>query len=151
MQNGEYDYKTLHNKAVKAELWISVADKAVRRGRSTGNTSKKERVSRALSWYEQSEKTASDRRLIFAFIAFNALYALEYDYNNEQGLVTGSKESQSRNEFLERINNVRGSAEYFDFTEKEAKNMEKILQLPYLSKALWHNPGDEQKVCEDLK
>ena len=55
-----YDYNSLKAAAEEAGVWIDVRDNKVLRAHGKGNTNKKERVSRALSWYA---KKANPRRL----------------------------------------------------------------------------------------
>ena len=128
MQNSKYDYKTLRKKAEKAGLWIDVSTAGVMRGRDTGNTNNKERVSRALSWYTQSESaTTADLRLIYAFVAYNALYSCD-----------NIAEKDARDKFWERITESKGVATCFDFEPEEVENLAKILKIPYLSKKYWN-------------
>ena len=127
MQNSKYDHKTLRKKAEKAGLWIDVSTAGVMRGRDTGNTNNKERVSRALSWYAQSENTTADLRLIYAVIAYNALYSCD-----------NITDKEARDKFWEQIAESKGVAACFDFTPEEIENLAKILKIPYLSKKYWN-------------
>ena len=127
MQNSKYNYKTLRKKAKEAGLWIDVSTAGVMRGRNTGNTNNKERVSRALSWYAQSENATADLRLMYAFVAYNALYSSD-----------NITEKEARDTFWERIAESKGVATCFDFEPEEVENLAKILKIPYLSKKYWN-------------
>ena len=131
MQNSKYDYKTLREKAKEAGLWIDVAATDVMRGRDTGNTNNKERVSRALSWYTQSENTTADLRLIYAVIAYNALYSC--DNTDEQ-----NTEKAAQDKFWGQIAKSKKVVEFFNFTEEDIVNLEEIMKLHYLSKKYWN-------------
>ena len=131
MQNSKYDHKTLRKKAEKAGLWIDVSTTGVMRGRDTGNTNNKERVSRALSWYAQSENTTADLRLIYAVIAYNALYSR--DNTDKQ-----NTEKVAQDKFWEQIAKSKGVAACFDFAPEEVENLAKILKISYLSKKYWN-------------
>ena len=127
MQNSKYDHKTLRKKAEKAGLWIDVSTAGVMRGRDTVNTNNIERVSRALSWHAQSENATADLRLIYAVIAYNALYSCD-----------NITDKEARDKFWEEIAKSKGVATCFDFTPEEIENLAKILKIPYLSKKYWN-------------
>ena len=126
-----YDYNSLKAAAEEAEVWIDVRDANTPRGRGTGNTNKKERISRALSWYEKSELTEdADERLMFAFVAYNALYAQPIGGESEKYT------PQYRGVFWEKIQKT-GDGTILDFAKSESGKLKKILSMQYISFSYW--------------
>ena len=137
-----YDYESLKFAADEAGVWIDVQDAKVRRGKDTGNTDKKERISRALSWYAKSESVdAADERLIFAFVAFNSLYAREGE----------GKEKDAHKTFLSKLAKTDGVREIFNFALAEKKTLRNILSSQYLSKIYWKDEGGMREKAERLE
>ena len=137
-----YDYNSLKAAAEDAGVWIDVRDNKVLRGQGKGNTNKKERVSRSLSWYAKSESAATpDERLIFSYIAFNALYAQE-----EQ-----MKEYKAHENFLFQLIARGGGNEIFAFALEQKKALRKIMSSQYLSKIYWDDKGGMSEKGERLE
>ena len=139
-----YDYNSLKAAAEDAGVWIDVRDNKVLRGQGKGNTNKKERVSRALSWYEKSECAENaDDKLIFSFIAYNALYAQPSKDGNDNG-------KHERDVFWEKLFH-NGGDEIMRFVKKEVKNLEAILMSQYLSFLYWKDEGGMYEKHEQLR
>ena len=103
-----YLYADLKKIANEMNSWIDVQDRATKRGRETQNTNKKERVSRALSWYQRSEDSdIDDEKLIYSFIAFNALYS----QNN-------TEDKAARQEFWKKLQNSEKKHYLFEQASK---------------------------------
>ena len=104
-----YSYADLKKLANEMNSWIDVQDRVTKRGRETQNTNKKERVSRALSWYQRSgDNDIDDEILIYSFIAFNALYS----QNNIEDKV-------ARKEFWDKLQNSEKKQYLFEFSSKK--------------------------------
>ncbi len=126
-----YFYADLKKLANEMNSWIDVQDRAIKRGRETQNTNRKERVSRALSWYRRSEDSdIDDEKLIYSFIAFNALYS----QNNKT-------DKEARNEFWGKLRNSEKKHYLFELALKIEKVIENILSLWYLSSEYWNDVG----------
>ena len=138
-----YDYNSLKAAAEEADVWIDVRDNKVLRAHGKGNTNKKERVSRSLSWYAKSESAATpDERLIFSYIAFNALYA--QDKRNAHG-----KDAVYRSEFIGMLANSDYARLIVDFAHARIEELRKILSLQHLSEKYWNHTGDMKKAKLD--
>lgn len=153
----EYMHKSLLDKAKTAGLWIDVADKKTMRGRESGNTNNKERVSRALSWYARSETSAEDDRLIFAFIAFNALYSAHRKEIIEDPGKRSKELQKERNDFfavLKELAKNGRAGDCFDFSTAAVKKLEKVISSQYIMPAYWKDEGDylqKYRKIEDIK
>ena len=152
-----YSYNTLQKLAMAEErkLWIDTQSKDVMRGRDSDNTNKKERVSRALSWYEVSENSdiGSDERLIFSFIAFNALYEqpwkdIEAQYGKDDPSLA-SGEHFMRKIFYDKMLQTNHRRFLFIWNDDEIKCLVDILSFQYLSDQYWKNKGKPPEFVRD--
>ncbi|MGI9296997.1 MAG: hypothetical protein ACR2QC_03765 [Gammaproteobacteria bacterium] len=140
-----YSYESLRAEAAAAGCWIDSRDAQTPRGRGMGNTNKKERVSRALSWYARSESAdEADERLVFAFVAYNALYARpEYD-----GKEVNAK--AERDAFWHKLLQT-GRDEILKFARAEAGKLKEILSLQYISFLFWKEGDDAREKHEKMR
>ena len=136
----EYSYSKLKELAQKSDLWIDVQDAGTPRGRDYGNTNKKERVSRALSWYGRVAETENkDERLIFVCIAFDSLY-------------TQSKESDTdRDGFISKLEQSKYKNVIFDLTKDNIKNIKEINYFQYISSKYWHCDFNDRDMYDKLQ
>ena len=152
-----YLYATLQQEAETKGVWIDTQSDGVMRGRDSDNTNKKERVSRALSWYKAGEhnKDKADARLIFSFIAFNALYEQPWQdiegecirrYGNDHKL---SKEDFAREIFYEKMSQANHRHFLFDWNDDEIKCLVDILSFQYVSDKYWKNEGESPEFVRD--
>ena len=155
-----YLYATLQQEAETKGVWIDTQSDGVMRGRDSDNTNKKERVSRALSWYEVSKESdsGSDERLVFSIIAFNALYEQPWKdiegeyirrYGNDPTKPKPSKEDFARNIFYKKMSQTNYRHFLFDWNDDEIKCLEDILSFQYVSVKYWKNEGESPEFVRD--
>lgn len=136
-----YFYADLKKLANEMNSWIDVQDRATKRGRETQNTNKRERVSRALSWYQRSEDSdIDDENLIYSFIAFNALYS----QNNIE-------DKAARQEFWKKLQNSEKKHYLFEQASKIEEVIKNILSLWYLSFSYWNDTGGYAEKSKKLQ
>ena len=136
-----YSYTELKKLANEMNSWIDVQDRATKRGRETQNTNKKERVSRALSWYRRSEDSdIDDEKLIYSFIAFNALYS----QNNIE-------DKAARQEFWKKLQNSEKKYYLVELASKNEEVIENILSFWYLSSSYWNDTGGYAEKSDNLQ
>ena len=134
-------YAKLKRLANEMNSWIDVQDRNTKRGRQTENTNKKERVSRALSWYQRSESSeTSDENLLYSFIAFNALYS-----SNKRN------DKEAKNEFWMKLQNSEKKHYLFEVASKNEEEIENILSLWYLSSKYWNDSRRYEEKLDKLQ
>ena len=135
-----YSYAELKKLAIGMNSWIDVQDPNTKRGRETKNTNKKERVSRALSWYQRSESSETDdEKLIYSFIAFNSLYS----QNNKE-------DKDAKYEFWMKLKNSEKKHYLFELASENEAVIESILSLWYLSFRYWNDSGGYEEKSNEL-
>lgn len=138
----KYSYDQLKTSASNSNLWIDVQDTSTKRGRESDNTNKKERVSRALSWYGRSETSdTDDEKLLYSFISFNALYS--------QNNIT--KDGQAREEFWKKLQHSEKKQYLFEFASKNEEVIKDILSFWYLSSEYWNDSGGYAEKADKLQ
>ena len=136
-----YSYAELKKLAIGMNSWIDVQDPNTKRGRETKNTNKKERVSRALSWYQRSEASdTDDETLLYSFIAFNALYS----QNNR-------KDKEAKSQFWGKLQNSEKKEYLFELASKNMEELEGILSFWYLSSEYWNDSGGYAEKSDKLQ
>ena len=141
-----YLYATLQQEAETKGVWIDTQSDGVMRGRDSDNTNKKERVSRALSWYEVSKESDSDsdERLMFSIIAFNALYAQpRMPQNHADSQDSQAQDYENRKAFLGKIFNLQHHY-LFDWSSGEIVRLIEIRSFIYLSNIFWRSTSPQK-------
>ena len=151
-----YLYAALQQEAKTKGVWIDTQSDGVMRGRDSDNTNKKERVSRALSWYEVSKESDSDsdERLMFSIIAFNALYAQpRMPQNHADSQDSQAQDYENRKAFLGKIFNLQRHY-LFDWSSGEIVRLIEIRSFQYLSNIYWRKsifPQQKHSLLEKEK
>ena len=139
-------------KRLLSDMGLEKADISaeIRRDNYTNN---KERLLRAVSWYCRAEKgQCEDEKVIFSYIAFNALYGQLNSSESTDGKNEGEDAAKRNTEFydfLKKIADVDKDCHVLlDFMKGEKQTIKDIMKHRYLWKGYWDtlavNHADEE-------
>ena len=130
--------------AILKERYINWINKGVIKNTTARKTAV--RIKRSISWLQKAEEEGKDddAKVIFLWIAFNALYGIDEDSDERLS------ETTRREEFLENVANIAPAGRIKNIVNNHCKNEYiGLIENIYIYKGYWNKVKEYLRSCKD--